>query len=147
MNLNFEKMITVWLIALYECKLILRQKLCWLLALGVITGIAVFQWDLQGNECASWVNAAIPCSIPLVNAWLFNVSQIFWVVWLGIDCCWRDKKCRANEVFSVRPFTNVTYLSGKVLGIAIVCLLLNLISILITLGIHLLAARGDNFQP
>ncbi len=140
-------MITVWLIALYECKLILRQKLCWLLALGVITGIAVFQWDLQGNECASWVNAAIPCSIPLVNAWLFNVSQIFWVVWLGIDCCWRDKKCRANEVFSVRPFTNVTYLSGKVLGIAIVCLLLNLISILITLGIHLLAARGDNFQP
>ncbi len=136
------------LVARYERRLIIRNKLFWIFASCVIIGITLSHWIWQGEGLGSsrWLNRALPSFIPFWNAWFYNLLQGIIVIFIGIDFVWRDRRLETNAVFSARPVTNLAYQTGKVLGIVEVCLTLNLITMALGMIFHLLFGEPGTFQ-
>ena len=111
------------LVARYERRLIIRNKLFWIFAICVVGGIACMQWGWQGQRLGGWhwTDRALPSFIPFLNAWVYNLVQGIVVIFIGIDFVWRDRRLETNVVFSARPVSNLAYQAGKVLGIIEVC--------------------------
>ena len=98
------------LVARYERRLIIRNKLFWIFASCVIIGITLSHWIWQGEGLGSsrGLNRALPSFIPFWNAWFYNLLQGIIVIFIGIDFVWRDRRLETNAVFSARPVTNLT---------------------------------------
>ena len=60
------------LVARYERRLIIRNKLFWIFAICVVGGIAGMQWGWQGQRLGGWhwTDRALPSFIPFLNAWV-----------------------------------------------------------------------------
>ncbi|MCQ4872644.1 golvesin C-terminal-like domain-containing protein [Butyricimonas paravirosa] len=136
------------LVARYERRLIIRNKLFWIFAICVVGGIACMQWGWQGQRLGGWhwTDRALPSFIPFLNAWVYNLVQGIVVIFIGIDFVWRDRRLETNVVFSARPVSNLAYQAGKVLGIIEVCLLLNVLTMGAGMLIHLLFGELGTFQ-
>ena len=89
------------LVARYERRLIIRNKLFWIFAFCVIIGITLSHWIWQGEGLGSsrWLNRALPSFIPFWNAWFYNLLQGIIVIFIGIDFVWRDRRLETNAVF------------------------------------------------
>lgn len=136
------------LVARYERRIIIRNKLFWIFAICVVGGIACMQWGWQGQRSGGWfwLNRALPSFFPYLNAWMYNLVQGIIVIFIGIDFVWRDRCLETNVVFSARPMSNLAYQTGKVLGVVEICLLLNVLTIGAGMAIHLLFGEPGTFQ-
>jgi ABC-type transport system involved in multi-copper enzyme maturation permease subunit len=132
--LNFY---SIWRIALYEAKLLLRS---WgfriFSALGLV--ILTFLTIAIGTTAiySPYFFHSLSSSLPLNSIKLFNVYQGLIAAFLATEFFKRDKKHNTNQVVLASSFSNMEYFLGKVVGILSVFALLNAAVLLITFVIH-----------
>ena len=104
-------------VALYEAKQQRRQWEFRLFVFVAVIGITLYQFFLQGQGyCSNWKMVALPCSVPLVNACLYNIVQSLFVILMVTDFPCREKLGGALEPIYARPMENGEYTWGRVLG-------------------------------
>ncbi len=125
-------------IAGYESRVLWRNwffRIVGLAGLGFITifNLAVFselntpQWYFFAN---SWI-------MPSVSMVMISIPQVAAVIFLATGLIRKDKKLDTNEVFFVRPITNLDYVFGKALALFKLFFLLNLVLNCIPLIVNL----------
>lgn len=120
----------VFRIARYEVKIQSREWIFRVLILFMLLGIASYQVVLQGEWFdVSWDMIALPSSMPWFNAYLFNIAQTVLAIFVVAQSWQRSCLKGAMESLYVRPFDNSIYLWGKITGIIILFILLNICSI------------------
>lgn len=131
-------------IAKYEMKLQLRSWVFRLFALLAVVGIVACHvyWQGEGN-CFNWKAVALPCSMPLMNAYLFSVVQSLFLIVMVAEVSRRMRRLEGREVFQTRPYDNVTYYWGVLAGNFLLFLLLNVIVILVSV----LTVNLTSFAP
>ncbi|RHR78970.1 hypothetical protein [Odoribacter sp. AF15-53] len=136
--MNFHN---IRLIARYESKYICRNPVFLGIALSGLIIIFIMQNLLQGKEHAgAWFLVSLSSAVPFINAYLFMILQSVLVILATSE--WRTSEKRADtlEALRVHPFNNLVYITGKTLGVGIVLLVLNLLSMLLAAGINLFAS-------
>ena len=136
MNLHNIRMI-----AHYESKCIGRNPVFIGIAFCGLIIIFCMQYFLQAREHAGyWFLTTLSSAVPFINAYLFMILQSLLVILA--TCEWRasEKRTDTLEALRVHDFNNPEYITGKTLGIGIVLLVLNLLSMLLAAGINLLAS-------
>ena len=104
-------------VALYEAKQQRRQWEFRLFVFIAVIGITLYQFFLQGQGyCSNWKMVALPCSVPLVNAYLYSVVQSLFVILMVTDFPRREKLGGALDPIHARPMENGEYTWGRVLG-------------------------------
>lgn len=125
-------------IASYEAKVLWRNwffRIIAILGTGFITifNLAVFSeldtpsWQLLSN---SWI-------LPYASLIMISIPQVAAVIFLATGLIKKDKKLDTNEVFFVRPITNLDYVFGKALALFKLFFSLNLVLLCIPLIIGL----------
>ena len=89
-----------------------------------------------------WYLRALPSCIPYMNAYLFNSLQALLIVFFVAEM---EKRARVTtmEPLWTRPCTNGELQWGRVLGLAGMVVVLNIISMLVTLMVHLFTPKGS----
>lgn len=122
----------IWTVARYEMKTLLRSwffRIFAGLAIVILTFTNVPFFALKGQT--PWLFRGISSSIPYYNILLLNVVQAIIAVFLASDFLKRDKKLDTTEVVYMRSMNNSDYVLGKLIGILLVFLGLNVIVLLI----------------
>ena len=122
----------IWTVARYETKTLLRSwffRIFAGLAIVILTFMNVPFFALKGQT--PWLFRGISSSIPYFNILLLNVVQAIIAVFLASDFLKRDKKLDTTEVVYMRSMNNSDYVLGKLLGILLVFLALNVIILII----------------
>jgi hypothetical protein len=125
-------------ISSYEAKVLWRNwffRIVALMGIGFITifNLAVFselstpQWSVLSN---SWI-------LPYSTLLMISIPQVAAVIFLATGMIKKDKKLDTNEVFFVRPITNLDYVFGKALALVVLFLVLNLVLLCIPLVVGL----------
>lgn len=132
------------LVAHYESKLIKRDFLFWILVFLTLGVITCYQAVKQGSFgwSTTWCLISMPSSMPLVNAYLFNIFQSFILVFVCTNLYRRERRADTLQVIYIRPLSNTGYTLGKALGIGCVFLIVNICSLVIALFINLFASRA-----
>ena len=128
-------------VAKYESKILLRSwffKVFTVLAIIILTFLN-FIFQISENATFTWIVRAVPSNIPYMNLLLLNTGQAVIAIFLSSEFLKRDKKLDTSEVFYVRPLSNAEYVIGKIWGNLKVFLVLNLIIIVITIIVNLMA--------
>lgn len=115
----------------YEMKTQWRSWIFRFFTLFSLVGIMICHvyWQGQGN-CMNWKMVALPCSMPLVNAYLFSVVQSLFLIVIMAGIPRRMERLGAFETIYARPFHNVTFYWGTIIGNFLLFLLLNVVVIL-----------------
>lgn len=119
-------------VALYEAKQQGRKKEFYLFVLFSLVGITLCHVYWLFNQ-ENWKIMALPCSIPLVNAYLFCVIQSLFATLFVTDFPRRERIRGALESILSRPINNSDYLWGKIIGNIILSGIVNLMIILLCL--------------
>ena len=118
-------------VACYEAKQQVRDWVFWLFTLFSTAGIISWQVLLQGQGYGeNWKLVALPCSVPLVNAYLFCVVQSLFIIIVITDFPRRENTGGSLESIYVRPMENNEYTWGRVLGCMLLCAVVNIFVIL-----------------
>jgi ABC-type transport system involved in multi-copper enzyme maturation permease subunit len=127
--ISIHKILTV---ARYEMKTLLRSwffRIFAGLAIVILTFMNVPFFALKGQT--PWLFRGISSSIPYFNILLLNIVQAIIAVFLASDFLKRDKKLDTTEVVYMRSMNNSDYVLGKLSGILMVFLALNVIVLII----------------
>ncbi|MCB6974908.1 MULTISPECIES: golvesin C-terminal-like domain-containing protein [Butyricimonas] len=117
-------------IARYEVKLNRRQWIFQLFALLTVTGVIACHIYWQGREAYSnWKMVALPCAMPLVNAYLFSLIQSLFLIIIATEQPYRERRYNAMEPLNTRPWDNQEYQWGKMLGLLASFLMVNVIEV------------------
>ena len=130
----------ILLIAHYEGKLLCRNFIFLLLCGFMLLGITVFHVFLQSDWRVFEYTVNLPSGMPYANAYLWGIMQSFLVIFVVGDFVYRDNIEKTNDVFLARDFSNLEYLTGKLVGMVVVFLVLNVISMFICMLVHLFAS-------
>ncbi|WP_018338921.1 hypothetical protein [Butyricimonas synergistica] len=135
---------SVWLVARYESKIIRRDFLFWVLIFLVVGVITYYQAVKQGNfgGASPWCLVSMPSSIPLMNAYLFNIFQSFILIFVCSGWYRREIRTDSLQVIYVRPQGNIEYTIGKALGVFRVFLGVNMVSLGVAFLINLFASQA-----
>lgn len=137
----------IMMVARYEAKLLRRSWVFLIFAILGVAGVACFQFligDIDVTEKYSWSAGpylwylrALPSCTPYMNAYLFNFLQALLIVFFVVEL---EKRSRLTtmEPLWTRPSTNGELMWGRALGIGGMIILLNIISVLVTMMLHLL---------
>ena len=121
----------ILLIAHYEGKLLCRNFIFLLLCGFMLLGITVFHVFLQSDWRVFEYTVNLPSGMPYANAYLWGIMQLFLVIFVVGDFVYRDNIEKTNDVFLARDFSNLEYLTGKLVGVVVAILVLNVISMFI----------------
>lgn len=129
---------TILTIASYEGKVLWRNwffRIIALLGMGFVTifNLAVFS-ELDN---ADWRGLSNGWILPYASLLLISIPQAAAVIFLATGLIKKDKKLDTNEVFFVRPITNLDYVLGKALALFKLFFLLNLVLLCIPLIVGL----------
>lgn len=116
-------------VTLYEVK---QQSRRWEFQLFVVVslvGITLCHVYWQ-NYNTSWEASALPCSVPLMNAYLFSVVQSLFVILMMTDFPRREQVRGEMECIFVRPLGNMIYTWSKILGNLVLFVSVNIVVIL-----------------
>ncbi len=80
---------------------------------------------------------ALSGAMPMMNIKMLNVYQGIIIVFLATEFIKRDRQYDTTQVLFTRSYSNVDYYAGKVLGIMMVFLALNVVTLLPAVIIHL----------
>ena len=130
----------ILLIAHYEGKLLCRNFIFLLLCGFMLLEITVFHVFLQSDWRVFEYTVNLPSGMPYANAYLWGIMQSFLVIFVVGDFVYRDNIEKTNDVFLARDFSNLEYLTGKLVGVVVAFLVLNVISMFICMLIHLFAS-------
>ena len=106
----------------------------------MLLGITVFHVFLQSDWRVFEYTVNLPSGMPYANAYLWGIMQSFLVIFVVGDFVYRDNIEKTNDVFLARDFSNLEYLTGKLVGMVVVFLVLNVISMFICMLVHLFAS-------
>lgn len=125
-------------ISSYEAKVLWRNwffRIVAILGIGFITifNLAVF----SELDTAAWRVLSNSWLLPYATMIMISIPQVAAVIFLATGLIKKDKKLDTNEVFFVRPITNLDYVLGKALALIALFLLLNfvLLSIPMIVGV------------
>ena len=123
-------------VAVYEFK---QQSRAWefrLFAFLSLIGIVWCHvyWQGQGN-CYNWKMVALPCSMPLVNAYLFSLVQSLFLGVMMTGIPRRISRLGALESIYTRPADNTSYFRGIITGNFLLFMLVNAVVILVAIFI------------
>lgn len=109
----------------YQVKLLGREWMMRLFSLLVLVGIPVI---IKLLVYISWVSpyafsASIPCEVSCVYEFL----QSLFVIFMANGMVVRDTRCGSREVIYARPVSNMAYIGGKMLGMLVFFVGLNVI--------------------
>lgn len=125
-------------ISSYEAKVLWRNwffRIIAVMGIGFLTifNLAVFseldvpQWRALSN---SWI-------LPYASLIMISIPQVAAVIFLATGLVKKDKKLDTNEVFFVRPITNLDYVLGKAFALFVLFFLLNSVLLCIPLIVNL----------
>ncbi len=115
----------------YEMKQQLRSWVFRVFVVVALVGIVACHMYRQGDgNCENWKMVALPCSMPLMNAYLFSVVQSLFLIVIMAGILRRINRLGSLEAINIRPFDNVVYYWGVVAGNFLLFLLLNVVVIL-----------------
>ena len=136
----------VMMVAHYEARLLRRSWVFLIFTVLGIAGISSFQFLVGDINVAMeyswkwsrslWNLKALPSFIPYMNAYLFNGMQALMIVFFVAET---EKRARLTtmEPLWTRPSTNGELMWGRALGLGSMIICLNIISVLVTMAIHL----------
>ena len=124
------------LVSRYEAKILRRNWLFIFLVFLAVCGSLALQWVIQGDTTIHFLKA-LSCSVPFVNAFLFNFVQGIFIVFIAGDFIQRNRHLDSCESLYVRPYKNTDYVIGKLLAIIGLFLLLNVLVCVIALIFHI----------
>lgn len=104
--------------------------------IGVFSEVDTPRWSVLAN---SWI-------MPYSAMILISIPQAAAVIFLATGLIKKDKKVDTNEVFFVRPITNLDYVLGKALALFKLFFLLNVVLLCIPLIINL-TSQFTTFNP
>ncbi len=104
--------------------------------LGVFSEVDTPRWFLLSN---SWI-------MPYSSMILISIPQVAAIIFLATGLIKKDKKVDTNEVFFVRPITNLDYVLGKALALFKLFFSLNVVLLCIPLIINL-TSPFTTFNP
>lgn len=142
--ISFKNILTI---ANYEAKVLWRN---WFFRIIAIAGIGfetlfnilVFseannpRWFVLSN---SWI-------MPYSSMIIISIPQVAAVIFLATGLIKKDKKVDTNEVFFVRPITNLDYVLGKAFALFKLFFLLNALLLCIPLIVNITSSHTD-FNP
>ena len=122
----------IQIIALYEAKTLFRSwffrvflLISLLILLVINTGLFVLP------NTSRWMYYGLSSCIPYLNILLLSIVQAIISIFMASDFLKYDYKLDTTDVIYIRSMTNANYIFGKVFGILIVFIGLNLIVLLI----------------
>lgn len=141
------KMKRIMTVACYETRLVRRSWIFLIFTILGIIGIPCIQFLVGDISVAMeyslnvgrsiWNLKALPSFIPYMNAYFFNGMQVLMIVFFVSEI---EKRTRITtmEPLWTRPATNGELMWGRVLGIGCMIIVLNVISVLVTMSIHMI---------
>lgn len=130
-----------FLIMRNEMKLQMRSWVFRFFVVLSLVGIVACQMYRQGGDGMHWKMVGLPCSIPLVNAYLFCLVQSLFLIVVMSDFPKRLVRSGLRDGVLVRPFGNTVYywgsLAGVFLSFMIVCLLAMFMEMLVVHSVSL----------
>jgi hypothetical protein len=115
-------------IAAFESKVLWRNWFFRIVALAGIFFITIFNLvEMSDLDDPSWwalLNAGV---LPYASLVFISIPQAAAVIFLATGLIKKDKKLDTNEVFFVRPISNLDYVVGKALALFKLFFLLNLV--------------------
>ena len=125
-------------IAGFESKVLWRNWFFRIVALAGIFFITIFNLvEMSDLDEPSWWALLNGGVLPYVSLIFISIPQAAAVIFLGTGLIKKDKKLDTNEVFFVRPISNLDYVLGKALALFKLFFLLNLVLLCIPLIVGL----------
>ena len=110
---------TFFLIMRNEMKLQMRSWVFRFFIVLSLVGIVAYQMYIHGAGSSAWKMVALPCSMPLMNAYLFSVVQSLFLIVIMSEFPQRLIRSGLRDGVMVRPFSNTVYYWGALTGIFI----------------------------
>ena len=134
-----------FLIIRNEMKLQMRSWVFRFFVVLSLVGVVVCQMYRQGGDDIHWKMVGLPCSIPLVNAYLFSLVQSLFLIVIMSDFPRRLVRSGLRDGVLVRPFGNTLYYWGSLTGVFLsfmaVCLSVMFVVILVVHSVSLAPFR------
>lgn len=129
----------VTIIASYEAKFTNRSWIFRVFSVFSLVGIALFQlfWQSYIGSQYAWDTVAMASYIPFLNSYVYDLLQSLLVTFAISDVFRREKLLASDSALKVRPVSNMTYWTGKMIGVGLVFIVLNLCFFCIALFINL----------
>jgi hypothetical protein len=125
-------------ISAFESKVLWRNWFFRIVALAGIFFITLFNLvEMSDLDHPSWYLLANGWIFPYVTLLFIAIPQAAAVIFLATGLIKKDKKLDTNEVFFVRPITNLDYVIGKALALFKLFFLLNIVLLCIPLIVAL----------
>ena len=112
-----------FLIIRNEMKLQMRSWVFRFFIVLSLVGVVVCQMYRQGGDDIHWKMVGLPCSIPLVNAYLFSLVQSLFLIVIMSDFPRRLVRSGLRDGVLVRPFGNTLYYWGSLTGVFLLSLI------------------------
>ncbi len=129
---------TILTISAYEGKVLWRNWFFRIVALLGVGSLTIFNLAVFSEiDTPAWRDLANGWMLPFANLILISIPQAAAVVFLATGMIKKDKKLDTNEVFFVRPITNLDYVLGKALALFKLFFLLNLVLLCLPLIVGL----------
>ena len=96
----------------------------------VILALVLYTHIREQGTTAQWAQVALPSSVPYLNTLLFQLLQTILVILLASEFHIKERRADTLEVLRVYPVSNFAYYTGKIGGVVVVLLFLNLLSLL-----------------
>src|SRR5688500_16324305 len=134
-------------IASYEAKVLWRNWFFRIIAILGTDFITIFNLAVFSElDTPSWQLLSNGWILPYATLIMISIPQVAAVIFLATGLIKKDKKLDTNEVFFVRPITNLDYVFGKALALIKLFFLLNLVLLCIPLTVNLTSPLAT-FNP
>ena len=124
---------TFFLIMRNEMKLQMRSWVFRFFIVLSLVGIVAYQMYIHGAGSSAWKMVALPCSMPLMNAYLFSVVQSLFLIVIMSEFPQRLIRSGLRDGVMVRPFSNTVYYWGALTGIFLLFLLVNVVEVFVVI--------------
>jgi hypothetical protein len=123
--MSFKNILTI---AGFESKVLWRNWFFRIVALAGIFFITIFNLvEMSDLDDPAWYLLANGWMLPYITLLFIAIPQAAAVIFLATGLIKKDKKLDTNEVFFVRPISNLDYVIGKALALFKLFFLLNLV--------------------
>lgn len=133
--MSFKNILTI---ARFESKVVWRNWFFRIIAIAGILFIGIFNLaEMSDLEQPSWYLLANGWMLPYITLLFIAIPQAAAVIFLATGLIKKDKKLDTNEVFFVRPISNLDYVMGKALALFKLFFILNFVLLCIPLIVGL----------
>ncbi len=124
----------IWTISALESKVLWRNWFFRIIAIAGIGFLTIFNLAVFSElDTPRWTQLANGWILPYASLLMISIPQAAAVIFLATGLVKKDKKLDTNEVFFVRPISNLDYVLGKALALFKLFFLLNLVLLAIPL--------------